>query len=50
MGDYPSKRPRNTTELTDEVFEPPLNSVSLISVQSSFLYNRLSVLCRLLRL
>ncbi|XP_046852385.1 myosin-VIIa-like [Xenia sp. Carnegie-2017] len=26
MGDYPSKRTSVTTELTDEIFEPPLNS------------------------
>lgn len=24
MGDYPSKRPRLSTELTDQIFEPPL--------------------------
>ncbi|CAB3984354.1 Unconventional myosin-VIIa [Paramuricea clavata] len=29
MGDYPSKRSRSTTELTDEIFEPPLNSEAM---------------------
>lgn len=32
MGDYPSKRSRSATELTDEIFEPPLNSVSSYSI------------------
>jgi hypothetical protein len=32
MGDHPSRRGRVANELTDQIFEPPLRTVSYINI------------------